>query len=53
MAAKMAVNVTVIRPELTEEERKKRMDDIARAAANLYINTQKRKEMLKKQDKAI
>lgn len=46
-------NVTVIRPELTEEERKKRMDAIAQAAANLYVNTQRRKEALKKKEKAI
>lgn len=46
-------NVTVIRPELTEEERKERMEAIAQAAANLYINNQRRKEELKKKEEAI
>lgn len=46
-------NISVIRPDLTEEERKKRMDAIAQAAAALYVNTQRRKEALKKNDEAI
>lgn len=53
MAAKTAVNVTVIRPELTEEERKRRMDNIEKAAANLYINAQIRKEQQKKEDNKV
>lgn len=36
--------VTVIRPELTDEERAKRMEEIKRAAVRLVIETEKAKK---------
>ena len=36
--------VTVIRPELTAEERAKRMEEIKRAAVRLVIETEKAKK---------
>lgn len=38
------VNVRIIKPQITEEERQRRMEEIKKAAVNLYVNTQRKKE---------